>query len=94
MWRDLKLMAEKARARGIAPLFGEGRAQDFSAEADGLLLDYSKTAIDTDARAVELDIAGVARRAGRHRRIGRAFGAGAERQTGDDQQGLAKMSHL
>ncbi len=51
MWRDLKLMADKARARGIAPLFGDGRAQDFSVEADGLLLDYSKTAIDADARA-------------------------------------------
>lgn len=50
MWRDLKVMAEKARRRGIAPLFGAGRAADFSVEADGLLLDYSKTAIDADAR--------------------------------------------
>ncbi len=44
-------MAEKARAKGIAPLFGAGRAADFSVQANGLLLDYSKTTIDAQARA-------------------------------------------
>ncbi|MCQ0093245.1 glucose-6-phosphate isomerase [Roseovarius sp. M141] len=57
MWRDLKVMAGKARARGIAPLFGTGRAADFSVEAGGLLLDYSKTAIDAEARAVLIELA-------------------------------------
>ncbi len=51
MWRDLKGMAEKARSRGIASLFGDGRAAAFSVNADGLLLDYSKTTINADARA-------------------------------------------
>ena len=50
MWRDLKVMAEKARARGIAPLFGQGRAVDFSVRWDGMLLDYSKTTINAESR--------------------------------------------
>ncbi|PVA11493.1 glucose-6-phosphate isomerase [Pelagivirga sediminicola] len=54
MWRDLKIMADKAGRRGIAPLFGDGRAEDFSVRADGMLLDYSKTAIDAEARAALL----------------------------------------
>ncbi|HEY9039403.1 MAG TPA: glucose-6-phosphate isomerase [Roseovarius sp.] len=57
MWRDLRVMAEKARARGIAPLFGGGRAVDFSVRADGLLLDYSKTSMDAAARAALIALA-------------------------------------
>lgn len=51
MWLNLKDMAATADARGIAPLFGAGRAADFLVQADGLLLDYSKTTIDPQARA-------------------------------------------
>ncbi|WP_324754695.1 glucose-6-phosphate isomerase [Roseovarius sp. Pro17] len=57
MWRDLKTLAEKARARGIAPLFGAGRAANFSVRWDGMLLDYSKTSIAEDARAALLALA-------------------------------------
>jgi glucose-6-phosphate isomerase len=57
MWRDIKSMAERAKARGIAPLFGAGRAAAFSARFDGMLLDYSKTSIDADARDALLALA-------------------------------------
>ncbi|MFX0544618.1 glucose-6-phosphate isomerase [Roseovarius sp. S1116L3] len=57
MWRDIKSMAGNARSRGIAPLFGAGRAAEFSARFDGMLLDYSKTSMDEAARAALLALA-------------------------------------
>ncbi|MFD0858186.1 glucose-6-phosphate isomerase [Roseovarius aquimarinus] len=57
MWRDLKAMADKARRRGIAPLFGGGRAAAFSARFDGMLFDYSKTSMDAEARAALIALA-------------------------------------
>ncbi len=50
-------MATIARGRGIAPLFGDGRAEDFSVRFDGMLLDYSKTSMDGAARDALLALA-------------------------------------
>ncbi|PWE34215.1 glucose-6-phosphate isomerase [Maritimibacter sp. 55A14] len=56
-WSELKRLA--AARRPIAALFAADpdRAAGFSARADGLLFDYSKTAIDADIRAALLDLA-------------------------------------
>ncbi|PWE35133.1 glucose-6-phosphate isomerase [Pelagicola sp. LXJ1103] len=55
MWEGLKAQAEAALARGITPLFEDaGRAEAFSIWADGMLFDYSKTHLDTAARAALL----------------------------------------
>jgi len=57
-WDDLKAEAEKAKNRRILDLFDDpGRAQAFSAEADGLYFDYSKTSIDSAARACLMALA-------------------------------------
>ncbi|MEB8386227.1 glucose-6-phosphate isomerase [Rhodobacteraceae bacterium KMM 6894] len=66
MWRDIKVMAMQARGHGIAPLFvtDPDRAASFSVRFDGMLFDYSKTHLDSTARAAlialakERDIAG------------------------------------
>ncbi len=57
MWRDIKMMAERARGRSIRQLFGDGRAKAFSAHFDGMLFDYSKTSMDEEARAALLALA-------------------------------------
>ena len=50
-WARLRARREATRERPIAALFEEpGRAEAFSAEGAGLLLDYSKTHIDGEAR--------------------------------------------
>ena len=50
-WNELKSLAQKAKDTSILGLFEAGdRAQEFSAQADGLLFDYSKTTIDAAAR--------------------------------------------
>jgi len=63
IWARLSAHHRATAGRPIADLFAEdpGRAADFAAESDGLLLDYSKTAID--ARALHL-LAGLAEAAG------------------------------
>ncbi len=60
-WAALERLAGAARGRRIADLFDDpGRARAFSARADGLLLDYSKTAIDAAIRAELLALLGSA----------------------------------
>ena len=57
-WGALRAHREAARERSIAALFeAPGRAEAFSVEAAGLLLDYSKTHIDAEARDLLLALA-------------------------------------
>jgi len=49
-------MAATAKARGIVPLFGDGRAAEYSVRADGMMLDYSKTSMDGAARDALLSL--------------------------------------
>ena len=50
-WDDLRDRASAAHKLDIANLFNDkGRAAEFSVEDDGMLFDYSKTAIDTATR--------------------------------------------
>jgi len=58
MWRDIKSLAARARGRDIASLFEDGRAEAFSARHDGMLLDYSKTSMDAEARAALIALSG------------------------------------
>jgi len=53
MWEELRALHERAEGRRIADLFeaDRDRATRFSAETDGLRLDYSKTQIDDAIRA-------------------------------------------
>ena len=58
MWDAVTRAAEAARGCSIAALLEDpGRAAGFSVHADGMLLDYSKTTLDHDARAALLDLA-------------------------------------
>ena len=58
MWHEVERAARAARDRSIAALLEDpGRAADFSVRADGMLLDYSKTTLDHDARAALLALA-------------------------------------
>ena len=60
-WARLQALKPGAMARPILSLFDDpGRAGDFSARFDGMLFDYSKTAMDADIRAALLDLAGAA----------------------------------
>lgn len=68
VWDQLKAHRDDRLSQRIEHLFeaDETRAGAFSVQADGLLFDYSKTTIDTQARALLLklaDEAGVAARA-------------------------------
>ena len=56
MWEELKALHGQAQGRRIAELFARDRdrAARFSAETDGLRLDYSKTQIDEAIRAALL----------------------------------------
>ena len=58
-WNALDAHRARTAGRRIAALFDEDadRARDFSVTADGLTLDYSKTAIDAEARRLLLDLA-------------------------------------
>ncbi|MGB7270499.1 MAG: glucose-6-phosphate isomerase [Albidovulum sp.] len=56
-WDDLNRHYETVKDRAVLSLFDEDRAADFSARADGLLFDYSKTNIDAEARAMLIDLA-------------------------------------
>jgi glucose-6-phosphate isomerase len=58
MWHAVERAAEAARGRNIAALLQDpARAGAFSVRADGMLLDYSKTTLDDDARTALLDLA-------------------------------------
>ena len=62
MWDELKAKVKARSALPIADMFEKGnRFLDFSVRVDGLLFDYSKTALDDDLRASLLDLV---RRAG------------------------------
>ena len=51
LWDDLRFHRADTAGRPILDLFRSGeRARDFSIRADGMLFDYSKTAIDAHAR--------------------------------------------
>jgi len=58
LWSALTAHHAVVKSRPILALFDQAdRFDSFSAEADGLLLDYAKTNIDDTARALLLDIA-------------------------------------
>jgi len=58
LWDDLKQHQAATTSRSILSLFDGGdRASDFSARADGLLFDYSKTAIDAKTRDLLVKLA-------------------------------------
>ena len=48
---------ENKRDRSITDLFDDARSSDFSVQTDGMLFDYSKTNIDTNARTLLLELA-------------------------------------
>jgi len=57
-WSALYQHWEQIKARPILSLFeDDNRFQAFSAESDGMLLDYSKTSVDATARDLLLDLA-------------------------------------
>ncbi|MCB1369060.1 MAG: glucose-6-phosphate isomerase [Rhodobacteraceae bacterium] len=57
-WAALRRHHQRIRDRRIADLFADGeRFGKFSATSEGLLLDYSKTNLDEDARALLLALA-------------------------------------
>jgi glucose-6-phosphate isomerase len=56
-WADLKAIHDQTATRRILDLFDETRAADFSAHADGMLFDYSKTNIDATTRAALVALA-------------------------------------
>jgi glucose-6-phosphate isomerase len=61
IWAEVERAASEAEARSIAGLFDKaGRAEAFSLRFDGMLLDYSKTALDEAARDALLRLAGAA----------------------------------
>ncbi|MEQ8901899.1 MAG: glucose-6-phosphate isomerase [Roseovarius sp.] len=61
MWAEVERAAEAAAGSSIADLFETaGRAEAFSVRFDGMLLDYSKTALDEAARDALLRLAGAA----------------------------------
>ncbi|MDE3080232.1 MAG: glucose-6-phosphate isomerase [Paracoccaceae bacterium] len=57
IWAKLAAHHAKVGERSILSLFDADRAEDFSARADGLLFDYSKTNIDAEGRALLLELA-------------------------------------
>ncbi|MGB3146355.1 MAG: glucose-6-phosphate isomerase, partial [Paracoccaceae bacterium] len=58
LWNELKDHHQRHRERSILSLFDQpDRAADFSARADGMLFDYSKTSIDKEARRLLLTLA-------------------------------------
>jgi glucose-6-phosphate isomerase len=59
LWDAVERAARAARGRSIAALLEDpARADAFSVRAGGMLLDYSKTTLDHDARAALLALAG------------------------------------
>ena len=56
-WAKLKAIHAATDNRRILDLFNATRAADFSASADGMLFDYSKTNIDADTRAALVALA-------------------------------------
>ncbi len=55
-WDQLNAHHATVKGRAILDLFTDGRAQDFSAQTDGLLFDYSKTNIDGQTRDMLLGL--------------------------------------
>lgn len=61
LWTKLEHHHEAVRGRAILSLFDDPkRFGDFSAEVDGMLLDFSKTNIDREALGLLMDLANVA----------------------------------
>ena len=63
MWNDLKAHFETVKDRRFETLVDEARAAAFSVESNDMRLDYAKTNIDADGRALLIDLldtAGVA----------------------------------
>lgn len=58
-WEKLRVKHQKVSDRSLLSLFDSDRAGSFSVKADGLLFDYSKTNIDSETRALLLDLAEV-----------------------------------
>ncbi|MFN4193586.1 MAG: glucose-6-phosphate isomerase, partial [Tabrizicola sp.] len=58
-WAELQRLHQVNKGRHILDLFDEKRAADFSAKADGMLFDYSKTGIDATTRAALVKLAEV-----------------------------------
>ena len=59
MWPEIEQLARAARDTDILRLFDEpGRAAAFSVRFDGMLFDYSKTALGLEARAALIRLAG------------------------------------
>ncbi len=56
-WQELLKHHAEIAGRPILSLFDAGRAADFSARADGMLFDYSKTNIDTETRRLLIGLA-------------------------------------
>jgi len=56
-WNDLKALHDQTANRPILDLFDADRADAFSVNADGMLLDYSKTNIDATTRAALVTLA-------------------------------------
>lgn len=57
IWDDLRRHHGKVSERPILTLFDDARAGAFSAQADGMLFDYSKTNIDAEGRALLIALA-------------------------------------
>ncbi|WP_127903217.1 glucose-6-phosphate isomerase [Solirhodobacter olei] len=57
IWQRLEAHHGRVGDRRILDLFDGKRAEDFSARADGLLFDYSKTNIDAEARGLLIELA-------------------------------------
>ncbi|MCB6177308.1 glucose-6-phosphate isomerase [Rhodobacter sp. Har01] len=59
-WKSVREHHARVQARPILSLFGDpGRAESFSVTADGMLLDWSKTNIDAEGRALLVMLAEV-----------------------------------
>ncbi len=56
-WAELQRLYDVNKGRHILDLFDESRAGDFSAKADGMLFDYSKTNVDAETRAALVKLA-------------------------------------
>ncbi len=65
IWDKLAAHHRAVAGRHILVLFDAARATGFSARADGLLFDYSKTNIDAEGRALLLELAEAADLAGK-----------------------------
>lgn len=56
IWKKLEKLQKNIEDRSIVSLFDGQRAGEFSAQAGGILFDYSKTNLDADAMGLLLDL--------------------------------------